>query len=715
MQLRSMVNHVVVFYNEKWFPPPVFEEDEDKTRTATFLTVVLKFCVIISGFSWILTLATTTDITFSLTTQLAFYVALILVPIALLYAIRRGQVYFTGIVWATTIWLIVAVGSFVDDGLNSPAFPYLMIAVLMAGFVASIRISTIFAFISLMYGLLLYVLQTYSLLPEPVSPSSALRSFMSYLPGLMMVPMLVYIYRNSITQLMEQVRRTEADKRAAEIYKEVNAQLQKEIDERKRVELELVKAKEEAEIANRSKDEFLSNMSHELRTPLNGILGYAQILQRDLTSNDVHHEGLEIIRESGEHLLMLIKDILDIAKIEAGKMELKYGGLDFQEFNGNLINLMRARAEQKGLAFYAELAPELPSEIVIDETRLRQVLINLLSNAVKFTEDGHVQFKVSVPSPPPPNSAQCVIRFEVSDTGIGMQRVDLERIFMPFEQVGDLNDRAEGTGLGLAISQRLVKAMGSALKVGSQFGRGSRFWFDLAVVARTQPRPVAKRTPARTKITGYKRPNPYRVLIIDDRPENRLLLVRLLTSIGFQVTSAGGGIEGYELAVESAPDLVLTDLVMPRVDGYEVIKRLRDVPDLSHTRIVAISADAQQASRDRSLAVGADAFIIKPVNFQLLLEVMQQQLSIVWLYNEEPPVASPIDPEPKVEIIAPPQDELDLLLDLVTQGAIPKIRDRADVIEQLDGRYVAFASKLREYALEYDDQSILTLVQGQVN
>ena len=273
--------------------------------------------------------------------------------------------------------------------------------------------------------------------------------------------------------------------REAEIYQLRNVALEQEIAERKRVETALLASKEAAEAANLAKSEFLSKMSHELRTPLNGILGHTQILRRQpqLDPQQIQ-QAIDVIHESGEHLLMLINDILDIAKIEARRLDLRPHEVDLPQFLDNLVKIMQIQAKQKGLNFVHE-ANALPSRVWVDGKRLRQVLFNLLGNAFKFTFTGAVTLKVHNLTAKPTDRDQCCLHFEVIDTGIGITTEALTRIFLPFEQVNNGDRYVEGTGLGLSISQQLVQRMGSQIKVNSQVGKGSCFWFDLIL-------PVAK-------------------------------------------------------------------------------------------------------------------------------------------------------------------------------------------------------------------------------
>ncbi len=428
----------------------------------------------------------------------------------------------------------------------------------------------------------------------------------------------------------------------ANSFTQMTSNLKSSFDKLQERTVELKKAKEVAEAANQAKDNFLINISHELRNPLNSILGYTKILLRAPNLEQSQLLDLRIIKQSGSHLLILINDILDFSKTKADKVELSLTQVDLYSFLSQIVELFQAEAKEKGIALCYESGVDLPSAILADSKRLRQVLLNLLGNAIKFTELGEVTFKVSLV----PNSEanekpkQKTIRFEVIDTGVGMKKEVLEKIFQPFEQVGDNINRAKGTGLGLSISQKLVELMGSKIEVRSQLGRGSTFWFDAAfdvvevdVVEQKLDKQISQKHNNKSQILGYEG-NTRQILLVDDRKENRDLLLKILEPLGFNITEAVNGQEGLEVAISLKPDLILTDLLMPCQTGLTMVSDLRQRPEFKNTPVIAHSASTLEIMEKKSLSVGCNVFLPKPIDEELLLKYLQQYLNLEWIYQE---------------------------------------------------------------------------------
>ncbi len=489
-----------------------------------------------------------------------------------------------------------------------------------------------------------------------------------------------------------------------------NQQLTAEVSERRRAEAalraseaDLKVAKEAADAANQAKSEFLANMSHELRTPLNGILGYAQILRRS-EDLDQHRQGLAVIYQSGSHLLTLINDVLDLAKIEARKLELVSRDLPLPSFLLGLVEIARIRAQEKGIALHYEAGPHLPAGLVADDKRLRQVLLNLLSNAIKFTEQGQVLLRVVTVGPPREGEA-VTLRFSVEDTGLGMTAAQLTRIFQPFEQVGSAARRAEGTGLGLAISRQIVELMGGELQVQSTPGQGSCFWFEVTL-PQSQAWQQALATTPQGSIEGYEGRRRH-ILIVDDNPLNRQVLVEFLRPLGFELTEAEQGAIALERIAQSRPDLVVTDLVMPELDGFELARRLRQqYPGLP---VIACSASVTEVEQGDSLAAGCWAFLTKPVEFDKLLACFAKHLDLTWQYGP-PPGDSQTTTEQPGDWVRPPEAELVVLRQAARLGDIALVESEVERLQGLEPQYQGFCDRVRHLAQEFDDRAILNLI-----
>jgi len=478
--------------------------------------------------------------------------------------------------------------------------------------------------------------------------------------------------------------------------------------ERKAAEAAREVALAEAVGLARQRSQFLAQMSHELRTPLNAIIGYAQLLRRDQerVSKEQLSAGLSTIHESGQHLLTLINDILDLARVEAGKMELHPAPVHLASFLRVVVDIMRVKAEEKGVVFRYELAPGLPDAVAIDETRLRQVLLNLLGNAVKFTDSGTVALRV-LPVPRQGTEAgkeegTARLRFEVADSGIGMNTQQLARLFQPFEQVADRQRREGGTGLGLAISQQLVRLMGGTIGVASEPGKGSTFSFELTVQV-ADGRPSERESPH--AIVGYEGER-RRVLIADDVAPNRAMLVDLLHGVEFIVAAASNGLECLVLLDSFKPDLVLMDVMMPVMDGNETTRRIRRMPQWSSLPVIAVTASASREDEARCREAGANAFLAKPVDHDALLCTIGSLLSLQWTLGK--PVQEPAGEAG--ELVAPPAQEIEALWQLARLGSMREIRERANYLRGLDPVYAPFAARLDTLAQGYHSKELAAFV-----
>jgi PAS domain S-box-containing protein len=504
------------------------------------------------------------------------------------------------------------------------------------------------------------------------------------------------------------------DRKVAELaLQEMNLQLEQIVSERT---LELRQAKEKAEAANQSKTTFLANMSHELRTPLNGIMGYAQILQASSQLLPEQKKHIQVIYQCGSHLLTLIEDILDISKIEIGKVELQPQEFLFAHLLKGVVEICQLKAQNKGIEFIYQPDPNLPIIINQDQKRLRQVLLNLLSNAVKFTKQGQVIFRVIFTPSPISNGQQTnndidgFLSFEVEDTGVGIPDDKLEAIFLPFEQVGCVEEKSEGTGLGLSICQKILEQMGTQLKVESSLGVGSVFSFTLPIIINLEEStefslPWQEEEEAQSQqIIGYSGER-QKVLVIDDRWDNRSVLVSLLEPLGFIVAEANDGLQGLEQFSVFQPDLIIVDLIMPNLDGWEMVKQLRQLPQGQDVVIIASSANVSLSDRQRCYDTGCDNFLPKPINVEDLYFQLSLYLPIKWIYEE-----AKLENQEE-QIIPPPAEILLQFQDLIKKGRITLIAKEAEQLIQNHPEYKLFANYLIQLAEDFELEKIATFVQ----
>ncbi|MDJ0651242.1 MAG: ATP-binding protein [Xenococcaceae cyanobacterium MO_188.B19] len=389
------------------------------------------------------------------------------------------------------------------------------------------------------------------------------------------------------------------------------------------------KSQQAAEIANNAKSEFLANMSHELRTPLNAVLGFTQLMSRDKSLTPQQQDYLDIISRSGEHLLSLINDVLNLSKIESGQMKLNPKNFNLYRLLKTIKEMFKLKVESKGLKLILEHSPDLPEHIKTDEQKLRQVLINLLSNGIKFTQAGTItlRFLSSIE-----DEKNIKIYCEVEDTGKGIPEAELEAIFKPFVQTSSNKQFQEGTGLGLAISKKFVQLMGGDMIVSSIVNQGTIMKFDFIVETGTVE--VEETSFSNQKIVGLQADQPnYRILIVDDRWENRQMLLQLLKSVGFEVSEAKNGQEAIDVWSTWQPHLIWMDMRMPIMDGYQATQEIRSHIKGQSTVIIALTASAFDEQQSVALSAGCNDFIHKPFREGIIWEKMAEYLGVSYVYE----------------------------------------------------------------------------------
>jgi len=473
--------------------------------------------------------------------------------------------------------------------------------------------------------------------------------------------------------------------------------LLKEIESHRRTDEELQNARLQAEQANQAKSRYITTISHELRTPLNSILGYAQILDADASIPSHRKQAVSVIRRSGDHLLSLIEGTLDIARIEGGRLKLDVKPLHFRSFMQQIVHMFELQAINKGIEFHYQPADGLPLAVRADKRRLGQILINILGNAVKFTEYGQVCVRVKY--------AREMAVIEIEDTGPGITAEEVEHIFEPFSRG---KTKAGGTGLGLTISKMLTDLMGGEISLKSTPGIGSLFQVRLFLPETRLYTPVddASLVHYRTGYVGERR----RILIVDNEQVDREMLISILEPLGFELTEAESGSQCLEILATSEPHVILMDLAMPGLDGWETIRRIRQ-QQLSSARVAIVSANAFDKELDNDVGITPDNFILKPVQVNEFLDWIELNMGIEWLYHE--PIKALVSGvyQNHAGLIYPSAELLRQLDELVTQGYVRGILKKADEIEAQDPRYAGFVQRVRSLVGQFQLETLSGLIK----
>ncbi len=557
-------------------------------------------------------------------------IPMFLSPVMTLVLLRRNAVRAAGVVYLTGMWVAFTAIIALNGGIHHVGLAvYTALAVSAAwlfGYVAAL----LMAGVSLIATLVMATLETEGIGPWHPLPGTAFGVWMLVVESTLMGVVPVSLVLLSLRRALAQSRRAEAELKAHQEHLEELVQLRT---------AELVEARDQAQAANQAKSAFLATVSHELRSPLNTILLLSDPDWTVTCNPDESGEDRQVIRQSAEHLLHLIDDVLDSARIDAGRVTVENAPFDLQELIYELTDLLRTRAEQKSLDFVIEKSAGLPRFISADAAKLRHVLINLVDNAIKYTDRGRVM--LCVDSSVADANGRLLLIFEIADTGLGISLQDQTQIFKPFSRVGNVA-AYKGTGLGLSISRQYVDLMGGRIRLESVLGEGSRFFVDVPVDL-----VAAKMVPVKSKtfrVLGLVPGQPeYRVLIVEDRTEDRSIMRRILEEAGFRVRCVETGELSLEVFTAWHPHFIWMDRRLPAMDGLEATRRIRAMNGGSDVKIVGMSASVFAAEREEMLVAGLDDFVRKPYLLREVFDCMAKHLGVVYRYAESESASASTD------------------------------------------------------------------------
>jgi signal transduction histidine kinase/ActR/RegA family two-component response regulator len=606
------------------------------------------------------------------TAQASCIVLVFAIALALLY---RGSLRAASLVYLSGIWLLATIAITLNGGIHSPALVFYVALPISAAWLLGYRAALLSAGICLATSLTMAMLELSGLPMPRYFPGTPLGTWASIVVAMIIsavpVARILQIYKQALSGLRDHQGRLE------ELVEQRTA--------------ELVIARDQAQAANQAKSIFLANMSHELRTPLNAILGFSNLMRVDSGIKEDNRKDLDVINRSGEHLLTLIDDVLDMATIEAGRTTVTNTNVSLSELLYGVAEMMRLRAEEKGLQLICRQSRACPRFVRIDAVKLRQVLINLIGNAIKFTSQGSVTLRLDGECTNAGNPEHVLLRFEVEDTGMGIDPEDQVNIFEPFIQLGNTNN--QGSGLGLAITRKFVELMGGTISVESTPGEGSSFRVNVPAEEVNESEELAREGADRLVIGLAPSQPDYRILVVEDRRENWLLLQRILEAVGFHVRVAQNGADAVEMFRRWRPHFIWMDVRLPVMNGLKAARCIRAMEGGQGVKIAALTASPFTDQRHEVLAAGLDDFVRKPYRPGEIFDCMARHLGVRYLYRVDP-LATPeraSAPQPDA-LAALPQDLRGHLKDAVISLDVRRIAFMIDRVAERDaalGRMLA--------------------------